>query len=255
MACAKSTLQILLFLLFLAPATFGLTIPDVARPFTDKVGIVTPDKAAQIETLLENIRASRKIEMAVFITDSLQDYDIAPYALAVAEKWKLGKKGRDEGLLMIIAPKERRMRLEVGYGLEGELTDAFSRRVLDDNVVPYFRQQRYGDGILVAIEAIAHQLQIDLNAGVSNRIQREKVSSKEVRWLPLLFILVWVFLFVGSIFGRMGGRRNRFGGGGWGGGGWGSGGGFGGGSWGGSSGGSFGGGGGGFGGGGSSSSW
>ena len=70
--------------------------------------------------------------MAVLIASSLQDNDIASYSIAVAEKWRLGTAKKDNGLILVIAPNERKMRFEVGYGLEGYLTDAESRRILDN---------------------------------------------------------------------------------------------------------------------------
>jgi uncharacterized protein len=69
------------------------------------------------------MNATGKVQMVVLTVRSLEGLEVEPFALAVVEKWKLGKKGRDDGLLLIIAPQERKMRFEVGYGLEGDLTD------------------------------------------------------------------------------------------------------------------------------------
>lgn len=229
---------------------FAFSIPELKRPVHDEAALLNSADTARIENFLRAFEQTSKIQMAILITPSLEGADIESYSIEVAKKWKLGSKGKDQGLLLVIAPKERRMRLEVGYGLEGDLTDAFCRRVLQNGMGPYFKAGRYADGILIAIEWIAEKLSLDLRAPVSKRMQ----TSNKFFWVVFLFIL---FCFAGSVlpllfFGRrLGGyssydpyRRRGWGGSDWGGGGgWSSGGG------------GFSGGGGSFGGGGASSSW
>ncbi|MCB0406471.1 MAG: TPM domain-containing protein [Bdellovibrionales bacterium] len=223
----------------------NLNIPELSGPVVDQMDFLKPLEAEQLERMLTKMYETGKIQMAVFITRSLQGYDIESYSISVAEKWQLGRKGQDQGLLLVIAPTERRMRLEVGYGLEGDITDAFSRHVLDDIVVPYFRKQRYGDGLMLATQAIAEKLKLEgLDAPVKNPLQtRERGGSPARSLIVLLFLIFWLMLFFRGLFlpygaGSGWGYRNRGGGG-----------------FGGFGGGGFSGGGGGFGGGGSSSSW
>jgi uncharacterized protein len=224
-----------------------LKIPELTRPVIDETGWLDETEKSRIEEVLRAFHEQAKFQMAVYIPQSLQDYDIESFSIAVAEKWKLGRKGDDRGLLLVIAPTERKIRLEVGYGLEGDLTDAFSYHVVHDVLPPYFKERRFGDGILIAIEEIAKKLNLQIPVEVPDRIQNQPAQRNPLGDLvTLIFLLLFggAFLlpyFLGSAYGRYGG--GFWGGGG--GGGWG----------GGSSGGDFGGGGGGFGGGGASSDW
>lgn len=225
------------------------SIPALTGPLVDTAGLLSVSEADTVRSFIERINRSGKVQIVVFITDSLGEFDIESYALKVAETWKLGRKGVDDGVLLLVAPKERRMRFEIGYGLEGDIPDVIAKRILSDRMAPFFRDGRFADGIQVALESVAERLHLDISAGVTERrVRRSDPKGPLSVWVILLLLLI---VFISILFGGGGGGRG-FHRSGWGGGGWG-GGGFGGGGWGG--GGGFGGGGGGFGGGGSSSSW
>lgn len=221
----------------------GSPAPALTGPVVDTANLLSSQEVSAVTGLLNRLNASPRIQMAVLITDSLEGSDIETYSMQVAESWKLGRKGEDNGVLLVIAPNERRMRFEVGYGLEGSLTDLGTKRILSDELAPYFKQKRYADGLQVAVAAVAREVGIELPHSVP-RLKRRGQPLNPLAQLVLLVLLILVIILVQS-FGGFGGGRG-YGGGGFGGGSFG-GGGFGGGS--------FGGGGGGFGGGGSSSSW
>lgn len=243
-----------LFSFFWASLLFALPenikIPAFSAPVVDEKGLLSSSEKNQLDELLIKLQTNSKLQIAILITESLQDHDIESFAVSVFEKWQLGKKGEDRGLLWVIAPQERKMRLEVGYGLEGEITDAFSKHVLDDAAIPYFKKQRYFDGLVAGIQTICEKLKIDLQAPSIEKISGPDTRSHSI-FITLLVCLFIAVILMQSFFGgpRSGYRSSRhndwFGGGGFGGGsgGWGGGGGFGGGG-GGSSG-----------GGGASSSW
>ena len=231
------------------PSAWAETVPALSGPVVDAANLLGRSDHQGVVQLVERLNSSGKVQLAILIVPSLEGGDIESYALKVAESWKLGKKGVDNGLLLVIAPKEKRMRFEVGYGLEGDLPDIKAKRILSDQMAPYFRAKRFGDGIQVAVEGVAHALGIDLVAQVDRSIhpRRGDPAGSLPVWVIVVFILL-VFIMLFSGFGGGGGRG--FGSSsGWGGGGWSGGGG----SWGG--GGGFSGGGGGFGGGGASSDW
>lgn len=222
-----------------------------AAPVIDEYGLLSNRELQDLTEKLEGVRSRNGVEIVVYIARDLQGYDIAEFSLAAVEQWKLGKKGQDKGLLFLIAPKEKKMRFEVGYGLEGVLTDAKTRRILDNGVRQYFKNGRYYDGVLEGIIQVQQLLGLEVPANEANG-HNASAPSERLSWFEivvlifLLVIFVPAFLFLSAIqsaSGR-GGRWRGGGGGGWGGG-FGSGGG----------GSSWGGGGGGFGGGGSSSSW
>ncbi len=231
-------------LCFYAGSAFPASIPALTGPVVDTANLLSGPEKAAVTSLLERLNASPRVQMAVLITDSLGGADIESYALQVVESWKLGRKGEDTGLLLVIAPNERRMRFEVGYGLEGSLTDIGTKRILSDELAPYFKQGRYSDGLQIAIAAVARELGVDLPTSVPRLKRREQPLNPFAQFLlfVLLIIVILVVQSVGGFGGGFGGGRG-YGGGSFGGGGFGGGGG------------GFGGGGGGFGGGGSSSSW
>jgi uncharacterized protein len=195
--------------------------------------------------MLRTVKERSGVEISVFIPATLQDRTIEDFSIAAAEQWKLGSKKIDKALLIVIAPHERKMRIEVGYGLEGDLTDAFTRRVLDEQMRPYFQQGNYVGGIYSGLLAIQGKVNLGLSqeAQSASRPRHQQNQDGSSWWFIILFLVIFLLrLFFGG--GRYYGGGGGFGGG-WGGGGFG----------GGSGGGSWGGGGGGFGGGGSSSSW
>lgn len=225
-----------------------------AAPVVDEANLLDASERQRLGEILANMKAKGGVEMAVYVARDLRERPIEDFALAAAEHWKLGTKKIDKGILFVVAPKEKKMRFEVGYGLEGEITDVFSRRVLDNEVRPYFREGRYFEGIATGVVAVQEQLGIE--AGYARPAPG---GPRQIRMSNLLFFGLVVFFILISLLraGTGSSYRRRYGGGGFGG--WGGGGG-GLGGWGGgrSSGGGFGswgGGGGGFGGGGSSSSW
>lgn len=235
-------MKLALALWLFAASALAVEVPYLSGPVVDERGVLTGEEKARIVEAVESLNASGKIQLAVLVAKSLQGEDTAPFALAVVEKWKLGKKGKDDGALFLVVPDERKMRLEVGYGLEGELPDAICKRILDDVVAPFFRNNRLADGIVAGVHAVGESLGVTVGGARPKAPRR----SEHMPIGLLLFLLFLVILF--QSFGRSRGWWYG-GGGGWGGGG---------GGWSGGGGGGFGGfsgGGGSFGGGGSSSSW
>ncbi len=236
-----------LALLFTLSA-WALDVPYLSGPVVDEAGSLTSTDIARLTAAVESVNATGKIQLAVLIPKSLQDEEIEPYAVTVFEKWKLGKKGKDEGVLFVVAPNERRMRIEVGYGLEGELTDIASKRILSDEVTPFLKSGRLADALVAGVAAIGEKV----GATVDRPARPTQRRERQFPWSLIIF-LVWILYIVLRNLG--GGHRGGFGGGGYyGGGGW-SGGGFGGGGGWSGGGGGFGGGGGSSGGGGASGSW
>jgi uncharacterized protein len=235
-----------LFFLWLSTslAATKVVVPYLSGPLVDEVGLLSSSEKARIEQVLLALKATQKAQMVVLIANSLQGFEIEDYSIAVAEAWKLGKKSVDNGLLLIIAPNERRMRLEVGYGLEGNLPDAISIRLLDETLKPYFKAQQFGNGIMALLSQIGERVGA---LGIAGEINREIApppqSRQQKRGLPVFaWIIIAIFLLI-TRSQRRRGLGGYFGGG------------FGGGGGGGFGGGGFSGGGGGFGGGGASSRW
>lgn len=166
----------------------------------DEANVLSASAKAQMEALLQAHRDSTSTQIAVLIVPSLEGEDIDGYAVRVFEEWKLGQKGKDNGVLFLIAMQERQMRIEVGYGLEGVLTDALSSRINRNEVAPYFREGNYEAGIQAGVVAI-----IKAVAGeYKNDNPAPRKRGKKSSWSTIIFIILLVILMS---------RRNRGGGG------------------------------------------
>jgi len=203
----KLTAGLFIILLCILPYTaFAQKIPDLHDPpLVDEAGILKPHEAGAVKTYLLQISAGGAVQMIVYIPKSLQGYDIESFSIACAEKWRPGEKGKDTGLLLIVAPSERQMRLEVGYGLEHIITDAHAKRILSDYLVPYFREGRYGDGIMTAIEIAAAKTGTNIKAPVENRLSGKKPQqSSRGSAFGLLRLILLFFVFSMFFAGRIG---------------------------------------------------
>ena len=238
-----------LLFIFAAPA-FALDVPPLKARVNDYAGLLPRERAAALEQKLAQFENSTGHQIAVLTIPSLEGEDIASFGIKVAEKWKIGQKGFDNGAILIIAPKDKRLRIEVGYGLEGVLPDAIANRIIQEVIVPHFRNNDFPGGVEAGVDAI---LKVTSGEPIP-QAQRRKPSSGGSGIPVSLIVLLFLFVpfLISSLFSGLGrgGRGSRY----YGPGGY-YGGGFGGGGWSGGSGGGFSGGGGGFGGGGASGSW
>jgi uncharacterized protein len=248
---------------------FALEVPPLRAHVNDLAGMLSPAAEQSLEQRLSNYEAKTQQQFALLTIDTLDGDALEDFSIRVVEAWKLGKKGKDDGLLLLIVKRDRKLRIETGYGLEGDITDAFSARVIRNVIAPALRAGDAEQGIDQAFTALMQKASgqvVDDRALAKNPQQKQrKQGPSGFAILVLLFILLPIVLrFFGGGGGRGGGRGRGalgdalifgagYGAGRWsgGGGGWGGGGG----GWGGGGGGGFSGGGGGFGGGGSSGSW
>jgi len=260
-------------------------VPALERRVTDLTSTLDAGQRQQLEKKLADFEARKGSQIAILIVRTTEPEDIEQYSIRVADKWKLGRKGVDDGALLLVAIDDRAARLEVGYGLEGVVPDAIAKRLVSDVMIPYFRQGDYYGGLQAGVERLTGIIDGEPLPEPESG-WRERVGTGQAM-LPLLLM----FAVIGggllrAVFGRLGGaavtgglaggivwlivkvlgisifagavtfvvallgglpRRGWVSGGRGGGGGWGS--------WGGGFGGGFGGGGGGFGGGGASGRW
>ena len=246
---------------------FAFDVPELTSRVNDYAGVVSSDTKGKLEALLKDYEDKTGNQFFVLTVDSFGDAgSIEQYGIAVADKWKAGKKKEDNGLILIVAIKDRKVRFEVGYGLEGKLPDVVAFRIIKEQILPAFKEGDFTTGIAAGVvSAIRNIGDYDLNSGVaaSSGINNEERSEKNIRGAGFVKMIAFIIFFAisivfrfifgfGSLFFTSGGRKRGSGAG------WGGflGGGFGGGSGGGFGGGGFGGGGGGgFGGGGSSGGW
>jgi uncharacterized protein len=237
-----------LLLAFNSRAEAEFKVPAFTAPVVDAAGMLSSDLRQRLSDSLQSLWIQgRHAQVAVLTVDNLGGLEIEQAALKVVEAWKLGDKKKDNGVLLMIAKSEHRMRVEVGYGLEGDLTDLDCSRLIREEMVPRMRANQVDDAVLAGVAKILEKTNPESQAVQMPPRAKPSGAPKFHVSLVLVFIFIFVALRVlGAIFGgkRRGLGRGGFWGGGFGGGGSGfSGGGF------------SGGGGGGFGGGGASGSW
>jgi uncharacterized protein len=150
----------LLALLWLlsAPVWAELAIPPVAR-VTDHAAVLTPGAIQAMEAELAALEAAKGSQIAVLILPTTQPETIEQYALRVAEAWKLGRKGVDDGVLLLVAKDDRALRIEVGYGLEGAIPDAVAKRVIEEVIVPHFKAGDFQRGIRAGVTTLIKLVQ------------------------------------------------------------------------------------------------
>ncbi len=252
----RSEFFLLLALLFASVVPAWPASPRVPdRPpgrVVDLAGVIDSGTESRLTGLLQELEEKTTVQMAILTVDSLDGEDINSFSLRVAEQWQLGQKGKDNGLLLSVAVKDRKYRFEVGYGLEEVLPDSLVGTIGRRALVPWFRKGRYGEGIAVATGEIIRVLAAHYGVSITGLPPRPVRRQNEND--GVIFGVFAFFVALTVLFNRFRGRRRGgrpgsgmiiFPGGGWGGGGGFSGGGFGG----------FSGGGGGFGGGGASGGW
>jgi len=182
-----------------------LPIPPLAARVTDLTHSLAPPEVAALEARLADWEARTSNQLVVLVVPTTQPEPIESYALRVAEKWKIGRKGQDNGALFLIAKNDRKMRIEVGYGLEGALTDVTARRIIAENVAPAFRENRFAAGInagvdrIIAVVAEGKPLPPPKSENV-----RKALGGFNFDTLMILFIVVPIVGgFLRSIFGRL----------------------------------------------------
>jgi len=253
----KTALFILIAVLF-PLSLFALDVPSLEGRVTDKAGIFPSKQLRELENSLATLESRTSIQMAVLTIPSLKGDDLEEFSIRTVDKWKLGQEGKDNGILLLLAVEDRKVRLEVGYGLESLLTDAKSGFIVREIMIPHFSRGNFADGVEAGVSAVAGVVSGDSDISVEEVSRSQQSERSSGRTIPFNLIVI-LFIIVFNSFGRMGRRRrgglfnllllnsllgsSRRSGGSFGGGGFGGGGG------------GFSGGGGGFGGGGASGSW
>ena len=225
--------------LFLSFSGYAQNAPQSVGWVNDFANVIDKGNADKLSSLIEEVEQKTSTEIAVVTINSIAPYDEKEYARVLFDNWKPGKKGKDNGVLVLLAVKERRWRIETGYGVEGILPDGLCGEIGRNYMVSYFKEGKYGEGLYQGIRAIADIIAKDAHVTLNRLGNFEEVvpenqsSSSMPNALGPLIKLIIIVLFI--VIGNIGRYRNRY---------------YGGGYYGGSGGGGFGGGGGGFGGGG-----
>ncbi|MGN6140097.1 MAG: TPM domain-containing protein [Ralstonia sp.] len=211
-ACLAFLLTAALWLASALPARAQsdmVAVPPLAARVTDLTGTLSAEQKSALEQVLADYEQQRGSQIFVLMVPSTAPEPIEAYGIRVADAWKAGRKGVDDGAIILIAKDNpaslRKMRIEVGRGLEGALTDAQSKRVLQDVMAPHFRQGDFYGGLSAGISAIQTVIAQE-SLPPAERAKHQQSGGGIGDWLPVLFPLAIIVFFVLSAAMRSGGR-------------------------------------------------
>jgi uncharacterized protein len=164
----------------------------------DQVGLLSPHAKSHLGQSLFQFQQSQKIQIQVFITSTLNNEAIESVAIQIFDKWKLGDEKLDTGLLFLIAPNEKKMRIEVGQGLEGVIPDITAKRIIADVVTPYFKQGDFEQGVLQGVSSLQHfATSGNYDENLKRAPEKNKKSSSGGGGLIFLILLgIWIIIFI-----------------------------------------------------------
>lgn len=185
----------ILLLFAWAPVTHAQSFPPLTGRVVDQANLLSPPQEAEITARLESLEKQSGRQLVVVTIADLQGYEIADYGFRLGDKWGIGTKERDDGALLIVAPNERRVRIEVGYGLEGILTDALSGRIIRNEIVPRFKTDDFPGGIVAGVDALVKILALPPDEARQIAAQAEQDEKAGQGSGNMIFILLFVLLF------------------------------------------------------------
>jgi uncharacterized protein len=222
-----SMLKYFVFFFITISASAQLAVPEHGGVWVhDEANVLSAQAKAQLEAMLKAERDTTSNQIAVLIVPSLEGDDISRYAIDVFEKWKLGQAKKDNGVLFLISINDRKMRIEVGYGLEGILTDAMSGRINRNEVAPHFQTGDYDGGVTAGVIAIIQVIKGEYKN--DEPVQRKRKRGTPISTILIVLIIIFIasrkrgggsggagYWVAGSMLGRgFGGSSGSWGGGG-----------------------------------------
>ena len=211
-----SLIRRLLFVLLalVAVPAAAQTFPPLSGRVVDAAKLLTPEQVTQLTQLSEQVQQASTRQLVVATIPDLQGYPIEDYGYRLGRAWKLGQKDANNGIILIVAPNDRKVRIEVGYGLEPIMTDALSSVIINDTILPKFKAGDMPGGIMDGAAAIAEQMKLPLESAEQRAKQAvgEAPARHRNKGNPLA-VIFWVIVIVVIIlpmaFGRARGRRYR----------------------------------------------
>lgn len=192
-------LGVILISLLQVEITYGLDIPALKGRVNDYGNIISPATENQIEQFLTNLEQSDSTQIAVLTIPSLQGEVLEEFSLKVVENWKIGQAEFDNGALLLVAVGDRKVRIEVGYGLEGTLTDLQAGRIIRNVILPHFKQGNFDQGIIDGTSAMIQTVK-----GEYTPPQKRRNKNQEDPF-GLIAMLIFASFFLGNLF-----RSNKF---------------------------------------------
>ena len=192
----------MLALLLLPLIALAAEIPPLKARVTDLTNTLNAQQRDALEQTLAEFEQRKGAQIAVLMVPTTQPETVEQYAVRVQESWKLGRKGVDDGVLLVVAKNDRKLHIEVGYGLEGILPDAIAKRIIDDDIVPRFKENDFYGGVRAGIDRIMRVVEGEKLPPPAAR-GHPKAEGIDLNWvLPLLFGALIGGTILRAIFGR-----------------------------------------------------
>src|SRR5262247_2467574 len=189
----------LFLVFFVAVASAALTFPALTGRVVDEAGILDPATKTALERKLADFETKTTGQLVVVTVKSLQGTSIEDYGYQLGRHWQIGQKEKNTGALLIVAPNERKVRIEVGYGFEGTLTDAVSKLIIENSIIPRLRANDFAGGIGRGVDDIIQAVSVDSEEWKSRAKQRPDDQPEIADLLTFLMFMVIFFMIVGSI--------------------------------------------------------
>ncbi|MCB0351554.1 MAG: TPM domain-containing protein, partial [Bdellovibrionales bacterium] len=215
---ASFVVALLSAMLLVAQSTHAFDVPKLAGPVVDLANVLSPQDKAQLDRLIRQIDKTGRAQIAVLTVLNLQGETIEQASIQVADKWKLGTAKADNGLLILFAKEDRKVRIEVGQGLEGDIPDIYAKRIISDVMIPFFKSGDFSQGLYAGVEQVGKILVPDLV--VKSHVPPRRRPDRS----PSILVIIIVFLFMifrFAMFRRRSMWGSHYGNSGWGSGGFG----------------------------------
>jgi uncharacterized protein len=198
-------IRLLLLLALALPAWAQVAVPPLKARVTDLTGTLTQEQTAALEQMLQSFEARKGSQIAVLMVPTTQPEAIEQYSLRVAEAWKIGRKKVDDGAILVVAKDDRTLRIEVGYGLEGALSDITANRIIREVIVPRFKEGDFYGGINAGVDRMIRVIDGEPLPAPTGRggVSAPAVDGGLLSTLPVLLVLAMV---AGAILRRIFGR-------------------------------------------------
>lgn len=188
--------------ILITTTAFAREVPELTGRVVDKANMLSPQVRQKLNSALAQLEDSDSTQIAVLTVPSLEGESIENFGIRVADQWKLGQKDKDNGVILIVSKEDRKIRIEVGYGLESTLTDTLAGLIIDNEISPRFKQGDFNGGIVAGVSAIDQAVR-----GLYKGTPRSKKSHRSGP--PILFILILIFFVFGHMFTPRGSRRGK----------------------------------------------
>lgn len=184
---------------------FGPKLPKLTGRVVDQANVLSAEAKTRIEAELKDLEGHSSDQIVVVTVPSLDGLAIEDYSIRLAEAWKIGQKGTDNGVILLIAPAEHKVRIEVGRGLEGILTDTMSGLIIRNAITPAFRRGDIDGGVEAGVRDMKDTLLGDAE-GVKDRLAhapKRSAQGDQIDWVPIIFFLFWLAIVILSIRAQM----------------------------------------------------